>query len=176
LQALPIGSAGPPRTITSISSSFSTQLLGSSLYVNLLKFNSTPTYSITYSTESVAIDGTVLQPATDSTSFLYSSSDELIQVRGITDPSGLGGGVLYATDTSAATPNPVRVTLADASAFQLPTQTGSMSLTPLAGSIETGAFSTYPATTAALMYDRSSHVIAVISMPYTNVSPVVISF
>ena len=141
-----------------------------------MKFNSTSTDSTTYSTESVAIDGTLLQPVTDSTSFLYSRSDELIQIRGITEPSGLGGGALYATDTSAATPNPVRVTLADASAFQLPTQAASMSLTPLAGSIETGALSTYPATTAALMYDRSSHAIVVISMPYTNVSPVVTGF
>jgi hypothetical protein len=170
VQTLAVGVPGSLQTIASLSASFGAELIGSELYINTYVSELDSNYASQNSTEIVALDGTVLQPLLTRSNFPYSYPGLLLQVRGATDPGGVGGGGLFVLDpTSPTAAAPVQVTLMDGSAFALPSKSIAPSLQQLAPGIAIGGVD-YPTQNIGLLYDMTQHVVVPLSLPNTNVS------
>jgi hypothetical protein len=174
VQALALGASGTTRTVGSVPTSFSAALVGNDVYITASGASSNLTYAPPQSSEILGLDGSVLQSLTGATAFADAASGVLIQVRGITDPGGLGGGSLFALDPSNPTAvSPPPLTLPNGSGLTLPTGTPVFALWPVAGTIANG-FGSYQAGNVGMVYDASAHEVVPISLPYTNVQPVTV--
>lgn len=170
VQALGLGSGAGPRTIGAVPTSFSAFLSDNNIYVSATTASSDANYGPENSSEILRLDGSVVQAMTVETAF--PSPWFPLQVRGITDPGGLGGGSVYDLDpANPAAALPPQVTLPDGSSMTLPTMTVTFSLWDVAGALANGS-SAYQMETVGLVYDKSKHEVAAIILPYTNVAPV----
>jgi hypothetical protein len=169
VQTWAVGVPGAPQTIASVAAVFSAQLVGDFIYILPGKNGTDPSYGPLDSTEILALDGTVLQPVLPASSFPYSYGGLVLQVKGITDPGGDGGGGLYVLDPSSPTAaSAVEVRLLDGSDYTLPSRSLAPSLAPVAANVAIG-IAGYATQNVGVVYDRSRNVIVPISLPNTDV-------
>jgi hypothetical protein len=138
LFTLPVDMAGAPSPIATFPNFFGTQVRSGDLFVSETQIvgsgaNLAPIYFSTL----LATDGTVLQARTEGTSFLYSSSDVLLQIADVTDPNGLGGGSVSAVGWAQPS-SPTLTVLNDLSGAGFKVDTGvqiaaSVGVTPTIG-------------------------------------------
>ena len=129
--------------------------------------NTSMDYGIQYSTQILDGTGNVLQDSMPSSSFV-SNGAPIIQVRNITDSSGLGGGGVYFLDLSQpSSPAPVPLKTATGTAFNLPSGVESIFFIPVAPTIGVADGTAPPSggTTGALVYDLAKGVVVPVSMP-----------
>lgn len=161
-----------PQVIATPTPYFGATLVGGNIYISNQTITGANLPSPpAYSTEIVALDGTMLQPLTGQSSFLYSLSSPVLQVHGVTDTGlGVGGGGVYALDpTSPVTSAPVPLMAPGGAPFVFPSMTVGASLLPVYSNIAFGSYSG-SAQRVGLIYDSSQNLIVPFSVPSTDIS------
>jgi hypothetical protein len=95
LSTVSVGVGGSPTPIASFADLIGVTTRFGELFVTESAIVGTPpALAPIYFTTSLMPDGTVLQPRTANSSYLFSDSAALLQISGATDPTGLGGGTV----------------------------------------------------------------------------------
>jgi hypothetical protein len=93
-----------------------------------------------------------------------------MQLRNITDASGVGGGSIYALDLSSPTnPTGVPLKLSSGAVFKLPAGTSVAALSGTTTNVGTGGASV-PNQFIGLAYDLAKGIIAPVAIPNTSVN------
>ena len=167
VETLATSAPGPFTTIATSGSLADVSLAGGDVFVNWAHIDTSMDSGIQYSTQILDGTGNVLQDSMPSSSFV-SNGAPIIQVRNITDSSGLGGGGVYFLDLSQpSSPAPVPLKTATGTAFNLPSGVESIFFIPVAPTIGVADGTAPPSggTTGALVYDLAKGVVVPVSMP-----------
>jgi hypothetical protein len=168
---LPIGTPATPTVIATYANPSSAIIAGVDILVTQTTETGTainPAFA--YSTEIIGPDGTVIQPLQAASSFLYFGTNPLLEVTAVSDPSGLGGGlvsVLNLAEPSSPTLLPLRTQ--SGAAFTLPVGSefvANIPVSPLLGWIsELGATAN-----TEFAYNVSTNTVTPVSLPNTELS------
>jgi hypothetical protein len=166
LATLPIGTPATPIVIANFANPSNAIVTAGDILVTQTTETGTfsnPTFS--YSTEILRPDGTAIQPMQANSSFLYIGLDPLLEITGVTEPSGYGGGsvsVLNLAQPSSPTLLPLKSP--SGTTFTLPAGSEFVSnipVTPMVGWIGVlGA-----TTNSQFIYDVATNTIASVSIP-----------
>jgi hypothetical protein len=115
IATLPLTGGSTPDVIGTFANNISFAIRSGDVFVTELGLaGSGSTLAPTYLSESLTLDGTVLQPATPQSSFVCCSSNSLIQITNTVGPTGLSAGTV--SSISVASPEaPTSTPLKDAS-------------------------------------------------------------
>jgi hypothetical protein len=161
---LPAGVAATPTPIATIDHAFYWTVANGQVLVTVAMPGAEA-----FSTEILALDGTVLQPLKAQSAFLPlagTPGNPLLQVQDITDAGFLGGGSLYALTLGAGMgPTATRFMTPSGAPFTLPTGTADFSAVNFApGLYVGGGAATY---TFGLVYDANKMVVQLLNMNNT---------
>jgi hypothetical protein len=114
IATLPLNGGSTPKQIAIFANTISFAIRSGDIFITELGLaGSGPNLGPTYLSESLTLDGTVLQPATPNSSFVCCSSNSLIQITNTVGPTGLSAGSV--SSISVAPPSmPTATPLKDA--------------------------------------------------------------
>lgn len=166
IDSLPIGVPGTLTMLATIGGSIDAPTSSGDVFVSLASNPTSANGFPAYSTEIFGANGMILQPLAPHSDFIpQNPSGPLLQVKGITSSTGLGGGTIYAVnlaDTSAPTATLLKSQYG--SPFVFPDASGSASATSVSPTI--GFVHVANSTpNLVLAYDLSKSLITTIGLP-----------
>jgi hypothetical protein len=166
LATLPIGTPATPTVIANFANSSSLMIsAGDILVTQTTEMGTVSSPTFTYSTEIVRPDGTVVQPLQSKASFVSLGPDPLLEIVGVTEPSGFGGGSVSVVNLAQpSSPTLLPLKSPSGTAFALPAGSefvSSIPVTPMLGWIrDFGA-----TTNSQFVYELTTNTIASVSIP-----------
>ncbi len=179
VQALTIGTPGTPVPVATIDGAlYFVRMLGGQFFLASEPNRSADT---AYNTEVFNQDGSVVQPMQANSALVGSTPDTLVQLQGITPGNAAGdfsGGTVYVMPVSSPT-SPVPLHTSDGSRLAVPAGTNaSACFGGVASGFLAGTFSSLTSTPqptlqiSAFAVDLGGNLVVPISMPDTNIVPV----
>jgi hypothetical protein len=171
LATLPIGIPATPTAIASYPTLVNVIAHSSDIFVTQSTEGGLPSSSIfSYSTEILGPDGTVIQPLQSNSSFLLFDLNPLLEVTGVTDPGGYGGGTISALNlTQPLSPTPAPLKSVTGNTFAFPTGSEFVSNIPVTSTLgwinDSGV-----STDSQYVYDLATNTISSVSIPNATLS------